>query len=109
MSVDDWARREAFDKAPSTITPVEAAAWNWGYFEGVTQAFSALLSDEAVEAAARALGGLEPGEDWPTNIELGGHALLGTRDDEFKADMHEQARAALQAAVDAVTKEARND
>lgn len=103
MSVDDWARREAEQYAHGDVY----GDIQLGFRAGVASLADALLSDEAVEAAARALGGLEPGEDWPTNIELGGHALLGTRDDEFKADMHEQARAALQAAVDAVTKEAR--
>src|SRR5690625_5554059 len=55
--------------------------------------------EEAVEAAAKALAELEPGEDWPSNIDLGGHALLGTRDDEFKRAMEQDAKRALTAAL----------
>jgi hypothetical protein len=54
--------------------------------------------EEAVEKAARALASVAPGESWPTNEELGGHPVLGTRDDEYHAAMLEQARDALAAA-----------
>src|SRR5690625_3927235 len=57
------------------------------------------IPEEAVEAAAKALAELEPGEDWPSNIDLGGHALLGTRDDEFKRAMEQDAKRALTAAL----------
>lgn len=43
----------------------------------------------------RAYANLEPGEEWPTNEELGGHALLGTRDDEFKFETRDKATEAL--------------
>lgn len=56
------------------------------------------VTDAEVEAAARALAGLEPGEDWPTNEELGGHPILGTRDDEYRFGMREEARDVLEAA-----------
>ncbi len=39
----------------------------------------------------RAYATLYAGEEWPTNEELGGHALLGTRDDEFKWEAQEYA------------------
>ncbi|SDQ47752.1 hypothetical protein SAMN04488565_2627 [Leucobacter chromiiresistens] len=41
------------------------------------------VPEEQIEAAARALACLEPGEDWPTNGELGG-SPTGTRDDEYR-------------------------
>lgn len=53
-----------------------------------------------VEAAARALASLSPGEPWPSNAMLGG-GLTGTRDDEYRDAMYEQAREVI-AAIDAV-------
>lgn len=47
---------------------------------------------DTVEQAARVLAGLEPGEDWPTNESLGGNGFTGTRDDEYRAAMREQAQ-----------------
>jgi hypothetical protein len=58
-------------------------------------------TDAEVEAAARALAGLEPGEDWPTNAALGG-SLTGTRDDEYRHAMHEQALDALDAVAGSI-------
>lgn len=55
------------------------------------------MSDTRIEAAARALASVEPGEDWPTNEALGG-SLTGTRDDEYRDGMREQAEDALVAA-----------
>ena len=52
--------------------------------------------EAAVERVARALAGMEPGEDWPTNTELGGN-LTGTRDDEFRYAMREDAMKAIAA------------
>ena len=46
--------------------------------------------DDVIESAARAHAGIEPGDDWPTNAALGG-SLTGTRDDEYRAGMREQA------------------
>jgi hypothetical protein len=45
---------------------------------------------EAIEALARELACLEPGEDWPSNEALGG-SPTGTRDNEFRSGMREQA------------------
>ena len=96
MSVDDWARREADSaRGPDIWTPAyDPTPERQAYFEGIVHAFSALLSDEAVEAAARSLhdgyaplsGSFQPNSGW-----------------------ERQARTAIQAAVDAVTKETRND
>lgn len=57
-------------------------------------------TEAEVEAVARALAQLEPGEDWPTNSALGG-GLTGARDDEYRSAMRDQAREAI-AALDAV-------
>jgi hypothetical protein len=56
---------------------------------------------EAIEKAARALAGLEDGEPWPTNAELGGN-LTGTRDDEYHDAMTEDATTTLSAAYPAL-------
>ena len=47
-----------------------------------------------VEPVARALAGLEEGEPWPSNEALGG-GPTGTRDDEYRAAMLDQAREIL--------------
>ena len=49
----------------------------------------------AVEAAARELAQLDAGDPWPSNDDLGGHHILGTRDDEYRFAMLEEARAVL--------------
>ena len=51
--------------------------------------------DDLATLLQRAYANLEPGEEWPTNEELGGHALLGTRDDEFKFETRDKATEAL--------------
>lgn len=51
-------------------------------------------TDAAVERMARAFACLEPGEPWPTNEELGG-GPTGTRDDEYRHECMDRARAAL--------------
>ena len=79
MSVEGWAQREAertFESGDEGSAEVFA--------EGIVHAFSALLSDEAVEAAALAIG-----DD--------------CCEEHFRVDRG-TARAALEAAVDAVTK-----
>lgn len=53
-------------------------------------------TDAAVARMARAIAVLEPGEPWPTNEELGG-GPTGTRDDEYRYDCLDRARAALAA------------
>lgn len=51
--------------------------------------------DDLATLLQRAYADLEPGEEWPTNEELGGHALLGTRGDEFKFAARDKATEAL--------------
>ena len=46
--------------------------------------------DEIIEQTARVLACLERDEEWPTNESLGG-GLTGTRDDEFRQEMIDQA------------------
>lgn len=79
MSVEDWARREAtrrLNAVGSDVTPAEASEFG----DGIVHAFSALLSDEAVEAGAGCID-----------------------DPEVPGEAAELFRSALQAAVDAVT------
>lgn len=47
-----------------------------------------------IEAVARTLANLEPGEPWPTNEDLGG-SPTGTRDDEFRDLQTELAKDAI--------------
>lgn len=85
MSVDDWAYREA-ERAAYPYHPLVAPLVTATVYDSLLHAFSALLSDEAVEAAAKVLAG------------------------DFEPDAGElhETRLMLQAAIDAVTKEARN-
>lgn len=55
-----------------------------------------LDTDDAIERMARVFADLEPGEPWPTNEELGG-GPTGTRDDEYRHECMDRARAALDA------------
>lgn len=55
-----------------------------------------LDTDDAVERMARALAELEPGDQWPTNAELGG-GPTGDRDVEYHQGLLQEARAALDA------------
>lgn len=78
MSVEDWARREAKKRNRSPRLGI-AAIHNTAFEAGIVHAFSALLSDKATIAGVRSL-------------DAGGFSIT------------ERAfRAALQAAVDAVT------
>ena len=108
MSVEEWAREQAEERIDS-VYEVVRGTWvdapdhelrRESFTDGIVHAFDALLSDEAVEAAALEMSGFD---SWPSNGELGG-GPTGTRDDEFRSANIEDARAALQAAVDAVTK-----
>lgn len=93
MSVEDWARREAesIREAGGDIDGTEVARLDYdmevdAFAAGIVHAFDALLSDEAVTAVFQNIDGL---------------------DTEYRLDedeMRDRARAALQAAVDAVTK-----
>ena len=55
------------------------------------------VTDAEVEAAARSLASLAPGEEWPSNETLGGNAT-GTRDDEYRETLRDIARDVLAAA-----------
>ncbi|UXO93878.1 hypothetical protein Pan2_59 [Pseudanabaena phage Pan2] len=86
MSVDDWAREQALAGIQHDMNDAERAFWIAGDVAASKRLADALLSDEAVRAAARALTNYEP-----------------------QLRHFSEARIALQAAVDAVTKEARGD
>lgn len=88
MTVEDWARREADSaRGPDIWAPTyDPTPERQAYFEGILHAFSALLSDEAVEAAAEAL--------------MRAEANMEPVQDVWASD----ARAALQAGIEAVTK-----
>lgn len=62
-------------------------------------ALTPLDHDAAVERMARVLADLDPGEPWPTNEELGG-GPSGTRDDEYRHECMDRARAALAALLE---------
>ena len=88
------------------LVALEASEWSpavatrFGCFmSGARWQREALLSDDMIERVARELANLDPGDDWPTNIELGGNPFTGTRDDEYKRGMHERAREVLGAAL----------
>lgn len=96
MSVDDWARREAERQYPADAKGLIGAVQierREAHADGIVHAFSALLSDEAVEAAARAVCD-----------EHNAGAFERYRDTWLV-----EGRAALQAAIDAVTKGARSE
>lgn len=69
--------------------------WLAGYRREV---LSAEPTKAEVEAAARAIAALAPGEEWPSNEDLGGHPILGTRDDEYRDSLRAEAEDALKAA-----------
>jgi len=112
MSVDDWARwakhrADTDGQSGEPKSTVRSVPYKVGRVDGAIDTLGALLSDEAVEAAedeqyrhGRDLvfgGGCACGEPFPL-----------TRQGIRAHDLH-VARAAIQAAIDAVTKEARND
>lgn len=86
MSVEDWARREA-ERAFDGVHIFTAH----GFQLGIVHAFSALLSDKAVEAGAQAQSARAGDGLWSDQPE--GRRIA------FRRDF----RAALQAAVTAVT------
>ena len=61
-------------------------------------ALTPLDIEGGVERIARVFADLDPGEPWPTNEELGG-GPTGTRDDEYRHECMDRARAALDAAL----------
>src|SRR5690606_10473843 len=70
--------------------PMSAREWQADALRPVPAAGEAATED-VIERAARVLAQLEPGEEWPSNAALGGNPT-GTRDDEFRAAMLDQAR-----------------
>lgn len=48
-------------------------------------------TEEQIDAVARELACLKPGEPWPTNAQLGG-SLTGDRDVEYREGLRGQAR-----------------
>lgn len=97
MSVDDWARDQAEKRYPATWQDrgrTDRDDERDAFKEGVSALADALLSDEAMEAAARQYWAL-PNWERLTKFDRARQVVF--------------MRAALQAAVDAVTKEARND
>lgn len=61
-------------------------------------ALTPLDMDDAIERMAKVLVDMDLGEPWPTNEELGG-GPTGTRDDEYRHECMDRARAALDAAL----------
>ena len=98
-NVNDWAREQARDRYEIRYSVALGAsavrnAREQAFEKGIVHAFSALLSDEAMEAAARHYWAL-PNWERLTEFDRARQVVF--------------MRAALQAAVDAVTKEARNE
>ena len=54
------------------------------------------ITNDMIERAALAIAEVD---EWPTNEELGGKWFDGTRDDEFRDEFIDMARAALEAAL----------
>lgn len=95
MSLEGWARAQARDRYQVRYSAALGAgavrnAREQAFAEGIVHAFSALLSDEAVEAAARVIVGGDDLYEYPYN-EAERLQVLG------------RARATLKAAVRAVT------
>lgn len=87
------AQRAAEERYPRMSIGLVARG---AFLEGVAWALPEVPDGAVIEAMARALAHLEPGEDWPTNDELGGNPT-GTRDDEFREAHRDDARAAYAA------------
>lgn len=94
MSIDDWARREAEQYAHGDVY----GDIQLGFRAGVVSLADALLSDEAVEAAAIGY--------WKASVE-DLDVSEGPTAEELERFVW-ATRIVVQAAVDAVTKEARN-
>lgn len=83
-----------------TVEGAELAQRAVDALEALTTERTITINDKVIEATARELANLEPGEPWPTNEELGG-SLTGTRDDEYHDGFREYAKEVLEAAYDA--------
>lgn len=116
MSVDDWAREQAeecipagkaFGSRPPSVPHVERIR----FADGIVHAFSALLSDEAVEAVQKELAqhsNIANAANFRV-VECACGATFEATVDGWHEFYRHGLPAALQAAVDAVTREARND
>ena len=67
----------------------------WAAFQFEETRDRLTITDDMIERAALAIAGVD---EWPTNEELGG-GPTGTRDDEFRDEHIDMARAALEAAL----------
>ncbi|MUN54758.1 hypothetical protein GMA10_05965 [Kocuria koreensis] len=106
MSDEDKAFIEGMDPT-TTLALVERierlqAAWMeavtsdlWATFQLEELRDRLTITDEMIERAALAIAEVD---EWPTNEELGGN-LTGTRDEEFRDQYIDMARAALEAAL----------
>lgn len=90
MSVDDWARREAEREYGEGHTDPEG----YGFEAGIVHAFDAFLSDEAVGAAAELFYTIQTGTVGKYHTST------------YKETWDASARAALRAAIAAVTERA---
>lgn len=81
-----YEHRSEHDNAFGNLMFALGAKWQRNQFD----------THEAIERVARTMAGLEPDEEWPSNETLGGN-LTGTRDDEYRDGMCEQAKEAINA------------
>jgi hypothetical protein len=115
MSDDDKAFIEGMDPT-TTLALVEKIeqlqdAWSeavtsgeWATFQLEEARDRLAITDDMVERAALAIAEVD---EWPTNEELGG-GPTGTRDDEFRDEHIDMARAALEAVLGASNEPRRN-
>lgn len=94
-------RIESLEAERETLVPITdlEASWRVGARHAAradrAEAALARVTDDSMEEdIARVLAELEPGEAWPSNARLGGN-LTGTRDDEYRAAMLDDARRVL--------------
>lgn len=83
---------------------VERAAFVRSITDVLTPVTVDKLDEDTIERMARVFADLEPGEPWPTNEELGG-GPTGTRDDEYRHEYLDHARAVLNALLGAPRKD----
>lgn len=83
---------KGFEIVATRLGHLDDARLNHGFAASLVP----LDRDAAIERMARVFADLDPGEPWPTNEELGG-GPTGTRDDEYRNECMDRARAALDA------------
>lgn len=92
MSNIDRVKEEAKERYPMrSATDSRRSSAQFGFIAGRT------VDVKQIDAVARELAHLEDGDEWPNNEQLGGN-LTGTRDDEYRWAMQEQAEEILAAA-----------